>query len=106
MARANPHTVVVLTGGTVAMPWLRDVAGLLEMWEPGATFGTAVATLLYGDVNLSGRLSITFPASPGQGPGATAAEYPGLTDPVTGASDPYEQLEQESYNEGVDVGYR
>lgn len=106
VARANPHTVVVLTGGPVAMPWLHEVAGVLEMWEPGATFGTAVAALLYGDVNPSGKLPITFPASPGQGPGATTAEYPGLTDPATGASDPYEQLEQESYNEGIDVGYR
>ncbi|MGH3298513.1 MAG: glycoside hydrolase family 3 C-terminal domain-containing protein, partial [Trebonia sp.] len=106
VARANPHTVVVLTGGPVAMPWLGDVAGVLEMWEPGATFGTAVAALLYGDANPSGKLPITFPASPGQGPGVTAAEYPGLTDPATGASDPYEQLEQESFDEGTDVGYR
>jgi len=106
VARANPRTVVVLTGGPVAMPWLRDVAGVLEMWEPGATFGTAVAALLFGDADPSGKLPITFPASPDQGPGATPAEYPGLTDPATGASDDYSQLEQESYDEGVDVGYR
>jgi len=106
VARANPHTIVVLTGGPVAMPWLRDVAGVLEMWEPGATFGTAVAALLYGDADPSGKLPITFPASPGQGPGATTAEYPGLTNPAAGTSDPYEQLEQESYDEGIDVGYR
>ena len=43
VARANRHTVVVLTGGPVAMPWLHDVSGVLEMWEPGATFGTAAA---------------------------------------------------------------
>jgi beta-glucosidase len=106
VARANPHTVVVLTGGPVAMPWLNRVAGVLEMWEPGATFGTAVAALLFGDANPSGKLPITFPASPSQGPGATAAEYPGLTDPATGASDDFDQLEQESYSEGIDVGYR
>ena len=106
VAKANPRTVVVLTGGPVAMPWLKDVAGVLEMWEPGATFGTSVAALLFGDANPSGRLPITFPASPGQGPGATAAGYPGITSLTTGASDDYQQLEQESYAEGTDVGYR
>jgi beta-glucosidase len=106
VAAANPRTVVVLTGGPVTMPWLHHVAGVLEMWEPGATFGTAVASLLFGDSDPSGRLPITFPASDSQGPGATAAEYPGITDLQTGASDDYDQLEQEDYNEGVDVGYR
>ncbi|MFZ1993238.1 MAG: glycoside hydrolase family 3 C-terminal domain-containing protein [Solirubrobacteraceae bacterium] len=106
VARANRHTVVVLTGGPVAMPWLHDVSGVLEMWEPGATFGTAVASLLFGDANPSGRLPITFPASDGQGPGVTPAEYPGITDLKTHASDDYDQLVQESYDEGVDVGYR
>jgi beta-glucosidase len=106
VAAANRHTVVVLTGGPVAMPWLNRVDGVLEMWEPGATFGTALASLLFGDADPSGKLPITFPASPSQGPGTTPAEYPGLTDPPTGASDDFDQLEQESYNEGVDVGYR
>ncbi|HUA49908.1 MAG TPA: glycoside hydrolase family 3 C-terminal domain-containing protein [Solirubrobacteraceae bacterium] len=106
VAAANRHTVVVLTGGPVAMPWLNHVDGVMEMWEPGATFGTALASLLFGDSDPSGKLPITFPASAGQGPGATPAEYPGLTDPAIGASDDFDQLEQESYNEGVDVGYR
>ena len=88
------------------MPWLNHVDGVLEMWEPGATFGTALASLVFGDSDPSGKLPITFPASPNQGPGASPAEYPGLTDPGTGASDDFDQLEQESYNEGVDVGYR
>ncbi len=106
VARANRHTVVVLTGGPVVMPWLHDVSGVLEMWEPGATFGTAAAALLFGDANPSGHLPITFPASDNQGPGVTSAEYPGITDLKTGASDDYDQLEQESYDEGIDVGYR
>ena len=106
VARANRHTVVVLTGGPVSMPWLHDVAGVMEMWEPGATFGTAAAALLFGDANPSGRLPITFPASDGQGPGVTAAEYPGITDLKSHASDDYDQLEQMGFDEGVDVGYR
>jgi beta-glucosidase len=106
VAAVNPRTVVVLTGGPVTMPWLHQVAGVLEMWEPGATFGTAVASLLFGDSDPSGRLPITFPASDSQGPGETPAEYPGITNLKTGASDDYDQLEQEDYNEGIDVGYR
>jgi beta-glucosidase len=106
VANANPHTIVVLTGGPVTMPWIHQVAGVLEMWEPGATFGTAVASLLFGDSDPSGRLPITFPASDSQGPGTNAAEYPGITNLQTGASDDYDQLEQEDYNEGIDVGYR
>jgi beta-glucosidase len=106
VAQANPHTVVVLTGGPVAMPWLHHVSGVLEMWEPGATFGTAVASLLFGDSNPSGKLPITFPASPNQGSGPSAVNYPGITNLATAASDDYQQLEREDYDEGVDVGYR
>jgi beta-glucosidase len=106
VARANPRTVVVLTGGPVAMPWLHQVSGVLEMWEPGATFGQAAASLLFGDSNPSGKLPITFPASESQGPGATKAEYPGITDLASGASNDYDQLEQENFDEGIDVGYR
>jgi beta-glucosidase len=111
VARANPRTIVVLTGGPVAMPWLRDVAGVLEMWEPGATFGTAVAALLFGDANPSGKLPITFPASPNQGPGSTPATYPGITSlsapgQAAGTSSDFTQLERETYAEGVNVGYR
>jgi beta-glucosidase len=106
VASANRNTVVVLTGGPVAMPWLHKVSAVLEMWEPGATFGTAVGSLLFGQSNPSGKLPITFPASPQQGSSPSAADYPGITDLKTGASDDYDQLEQENYDEGVDVGYR
>ena len=106
VARANRHTVVVLTGGPVAMPWLHQVDGVMEMWEPGATFGTAIASLLFGNSDPSGKLPITFPASPSQGSDPGAVHYPGITNLTTGASDDYQQLERENYDEGVDVGYR
>lgn len=51
VAAANPHTVVVLTGGPVSMPWLQRVSSVSEMWERGATFGTAVSSLLFGDTD-------------------------------------------------------
>ena len=64
VAAANPRTVVVLnTGGPVLMPWLDRVAGVIEAWYPGEEDGAAIAALLFGDVDPSGRLPVTFPAS-------------------------------------------
>lgn len=64
VAAANPHTVVVLeTGGPVLMPWLSRVAGVLEAWFPGSGGGPAIAGVLFGSVNPSGHLPVSFPAS-------------------------------------------
>ncbi len=64
VAKANPHTVVVLeTGGPVVMPWLNDAGAVVEAWFPGAAGGTAIARVLTGEVNPSGHLPATFPAS-------------------------------------------
>ena len=61
VARANPHTVVVLvTGNPVSMPWVNDVAGVMEAWYPGIAGGQAIANLLFGTVNPSAKLPITF----------------------------------------------
>jgi beta-glucosidase len=92
VAKANPRTVVVLnTGGPVLMPWLRHVAGVLEAWYPGQEGGAAEAALLFGDVNPSGRLPMTFPASEGQGPASSPADL---------------HVDTERYAEGLLVGYR
>jgi beta-glucosidase len=94
VAAANPHTVVVLdTGGPVTMPWLDDVAGVLEAWYPGEEDGNAAAAVLYGDVDPSGRLPITFPKSLADTPANTPAQYPGVNGVAT-------------YSEGLRVGYR
>ena len=64
VARANPHTVVVIeSGGPVLMPWLGQVAGVLETWFPGTGGGTSIARVLFGAVDPSGHLPVTFPAS-------------------------------------------
>jgi beta-glucosidase len=94
VASANPHTVVVLnTGDPVLMPWLGQVAGVVEAWYPGEEDGHAIAPILFGDVNPSGKLPITFPASDSAVPASTPAQYPG----VNGTA---------AYSEGLQVGYR
>jgi beta-glucosidase len=81
VAAANPRTVVVLnTPGAVLMPWLDEVAAVLQVWYPGERFGAALAAVLFGDAEPGGRLPLTFPRSrrdlPGgdHGPEATPTE--------------------------------
>ena len=75
VAKANPRTVVVLhTASAVLMPWRKRVAGIVEAWYPGQQSGAAIAKTLFGDVDPSGRLPVTFPAqrvagADGQQPG-------------------------------------
>ena len=93
---ANPRTIVVLnTGGPVLMPWLENVAAVLEAWYPGQQFGPAIAAVLFGDVDPGGRLPVTFPASENQGPAPSSQpqHYPGVNG-------------DEHYDEGLNVGYR
>jgi beta-glucosidase len=60
----NPRTIVVLEGGSaVTMPWVGDVAAVLMAWYPGERGGTAIADVLFGDVNPSGKLPVTFPVA-------------------------------------------
>jgi len=64
VAAANPHTIVVVeSGGAVLMPWIDKVAGVVEAWYPGIRGSQAIANLLFGDVNPSGKLPLTFPKS-------------------------------------------
>jgi beta-glucosidase len=64
VAAANPHTIVVLeTGGPVTMPWIGKASAALEAWYPGIRGGEAIANILFGDVNPSARLTVTFPKS-------------------------------------------
>jgi len=64
VAASNPHTVVVIeSGGPQLMPWLANVGAVLEAWYPGQKGGEAIANILFGSVNPSGKLPITFPAS-------------------------------------------
>ncbi len=94
VAAQNPHTVVVLNTSTpVAMPWLEQVGAVLETWFPGQQSGAGTASLLFGDADPGGRLPVTFPAGPEQGPATQPDEYPG----TNGIA---------HYSEDIFVGYR
>jgi beta-glucosidase len=101
VAAANPHTIVVVqSGGPVAMPWAGQVQGILENWFPGQVDGDAIAPVLFGDADPSGKLPVTFPVKLSDDPLQSAAQYPG----VTQAGDPVGP--HSSYSEGLLVGYR
>ena len=107
VAEANPNTIVVLeTGGPVMMPWLDKVAGVIEAWYPGIRGGEAIASVLFGDTNPSGRLPITFPASLADLPRPVLDGSETLEPSFMGAPLPGETLTVDYNIEGSDLGYR
>jgi beta-glucosidase len=109
VAAANRNTVVVLqTGGPVLMPWLSSVKGVLEVWYAGEQMGPAIAALLWGDVNPSGRLTHSFPRSEADLPTAgSPRQYPGVfADGSTTRPPGSTEIRQVDYLEGLKVGYR
>jgi beta-glucosidase len=111
VAAANPRTIVVVqSGGAVLMPWLDQVPAVLAAWYPGQRGGEAVARILFGEVNPSGRLPLTFPASDDSSPRPLP---PGLDqmrarDAAREAGDATAQIApfEAVYDEGANVGYR
>jgi len=91
----NPNTVVVLiNGGPLAMPWVDDVPAVLECWYPGMEGGTAIAQVLFGDANPSGKLPVSFPKRLQDSPAhQSPRSYPG-------------DREKVHYDEDIFVGYR
>ncbi|WP_218779788.1 glycoside hydrolase family 3 C-terminal domain-containing protein [Hymenobacter crusticola] len=96
--KANPNTVVVLLGGGPidVTPWVGQTKALVETWYPGMEGGNALAHVLFGDVNPSGKLPFTFPAKLEDSPAHKLGEYP---------STPGNELKQ-TYKEDIFVGYR
>jgi beta-glucosidase len=95
VVQANPRTIVVLiSGGAVEMdPWVNQVPAIVQAWYPGMEGGNAIAAVLFGDINPSGKLPCTFPKKLEDSPAHALHAYPG-TDGV------------EHYEEGLLVGYR
>jgi beta-glucosidase len=92
VAAANPRTIVVLnTGSPISMDWFDQVAGVVQAWFPGQECGNAIADVLFGDVNPSGKLTQTYPMRLEDNP--AFINYPG-------------ELGEVYYGEGIFVGYR
>jgi beta-glucosidase len=97
VSAANSNTVVVLqTGNPVAMPWRDSVNAIVQAWYPGQEGGRAIAEIIAGQVNPSGRLPITFPGDLAQTP---RPELPGL-------GEPWGTPTTIDYFEGAEIGYR
>jgi beta-glucosidase len=92
VAAANPRTIVVLnTGSPITMPWLEQVAAVVQAWYPGQECGNAIADVLFGETNPSGKLPQTFPVRLEDNP--AYLNFPGENGKVY-------------YGEGLFVGYR
>lgn len=93
LAEANPNlAVVIVSGNAVAMPWIDRVPAVLEAWFSGSEAGNALADVVFGAVNPSGKLPFTFPVRLEDNGAHALGEYPG-SDKV-------------KYNESIFVGYR
>ncbi|UBD17096.1 glycoside hydrolase family 3 C-terminal domain-containing protein [Bacteroides salyersiae] len=99
LVKVNQNLVVVnVSGNAVAMPWIKEVPAVLQAWFLGSEAGNAIAAVLMGDVNPSGKLPFTFPARLEDVPAHQLGEYPG--------SEKVGDIVNEKYNEGIFVGYR
>jgi beta-glucosidase len=111
VAAANPHTIVVLETGTAAlMPWAGKVEGIVETWYSGARGATALARMLVGDVNPSGKLAMTFPLSDADLPHPTIPPLPpedrGAGADAVNAGGNTHSSYATHYEEGLKVGYK
>ncbi|WP_417614108.1 beta-glucosidase family protein [Oceanisphaera sp.] len=120
VAAANPSTVVVLySGAGIVMDWLDQVPALVAAWFPGQEDGAIMADILFGEINPSGKLPVTFPASDSEAAFATEAQYPGLREDTGQPGGPgfpgvtvgdWEDLDEDqlisNYTENLEMGYR
>jgi len=94
LAKANKNLVVVnISGNAIAMPWVNEVPAIVQSWYLGTETGNALAAILVGDVNPSGKLPFSFPVKLEDNSAHALGEFPGTKDQV-------------NYNEGIFVGYR
>lgn len=94
LAKVNKNVaVIIISGNAIAMPWVNEVPAILEAWYSGSSAGNALASILFGDTNPSGKLPFTFPVKLTDNSAHALGEYPGDHTKVT-------------YNESIFVGYR
>lgn len=100
LAKANPNLVVVnVSGNAVAMPWVKQVPAILQAWFLGSEAGNSIADVIFGKVNPSGKLPMTFPVKLEDVAAHAVGEYPGVK-----RQD--KDIWDEKYSEGILVGYR
>jgi beta-glucosidase len=94
VAAANTNTIVVMyESSATLMPWANQVAGIVMAWYPGQENGNALAHVLFGDVNPSGKLPVSIPPNASQVPTPTPAQWPGINGHTV-------------YSEELQLGYR
>ncbi len=94
LAKVNKNLIVVnISGNAVAMPWVNEVPAIVQGWFLGSEAGNALASVLVGDVNPSGKLAFTFPVKLTDNSAHSVGEFPGTKEEV-------------NYTEGIFVGYR
>jgi beta-glucosidase len=111
VAAANPQTIVVIENGSpITMPWVDQVAGILDAWYAGSRGAEAVANVIFGDVNPSAKLPVTFPKSEADLPHPTVVKPPKVT--IDADRQGWKRIAaglpafQVTYDEGVKVGYK
>ena len=111
VAAANPQTIVVIENGSpITMPWVDQVDGILDAWYAGSRGAEAVANVIFGDVNPSAKLPVTFPKSEADLPHPTIVKPPKVT--VDADRQGWKRIAaglpafQVTYDEGVKVGYK
>lgn len=108
LAKANKNLAVVLvSGNAVAMPWIKEVPSVLQSWYLGSESGHAIAAILAGDANPSGKLPFTFPVKLEDNSAHALGEYPGNKQELAaGKGKDLKDPINITYNEGIFVGYR
>ncbi|MDV3756960.1 glycoside hydrolase family 3 C-terminal domain-containing protein [Elizabethkingia anophelis] len=108
LAKANKNLAVVLvSGNAVAMPWVKEVPAIVQGWYLGSEAGNALAAVLAGDANPSGKLPFTFPVKLEDNAAHQVGEYPGNKEELAaGKGKDQKNPINITYNEGIFVGYR
>ena len=106
LAKANKNLVVVnISGNAVAMPWINEVPAIVQGWYLGSEAGNALASILVGDANPSGKLPFTFPAKLEDVGAHVMGEYPGNKEELAKSTSNKDVINA-TYNDGIFVGYR
>jgi beta-glucosidase len=113
VAAANPHTIVILESGTaVTMPWVDRVSGIVEVWYGGSHGAEALARVLFGEVNPSAKLPMTFPRTDADLPHPHLVQPPAESVTKHGDPEAWKRIApglppfQVTYDEGLKVGYK